>query len=87
MDCESVLGVLEIQRENRLNIAGEEKRRCAMGFLDRLRHEGQTLAGGAKRGAGRMRGDKPQENAGKRHQRATEFKKAGDHLKSAFKKK
>jgi uncharacterized protein YjbJ (UPF0337 family) len=58
-----------------------------MGILDRLRHEGQTLAGGAKRGAGRARGDKPQENAGKRHQAASEFKKAGDHLKNAFKKK
>ena len=58
-----------------------------MGFLDRLRHEGQTLAGGAKRGAGRVRGDRPQENAGKRHQKASEFKKAGDHFRNAFKKK
>jgi uncharacterized protein YjbJ (UPF0337 family) len=58
-----------------------------MGFFDRLRHEGQNLAGGAKRGAGRVRGDKPQENAGKRQQKASELKKAGDHVKSAFKKK
>jgi uncharacterized protein YjbJ (UPF0337 family) len=59
----------------------------AMGFLDRLKHEGQNIAGGAKRGAGRVRGDKPQENAGKRDQKASELKKAGDHIKDAFKKK
>jgi uncharacterized protein YjbJ (UPF0337 family) len=58
-----------------------------MGFLDRLRHEGQYVAGGVKRGAGRVRGDKPQENAGKRDQKVSELKKAGDHLKSAFKRK
>ena len=44
-------------------------------------------AGGAKRGVGRVRGDKPQENAGRRDQQASEFKKAGDHIRSAFKKK
>lgn len=58
-----------------------------MGFLDKLRHEGQNAAGSAKRGAGRVRGDKPQENQGKRDQKASQLKKAGDHLKDAFKKK
>ena len=32
-------------------------------------------------------GDKPQENAGKRDQKSSELKKAGDHVKNAFKKK
>ena len=58
-----------------------------MGFFDRLKHEGQNLAGGAKRSAGRLRGDKPQEQAGKRQQKTSELKKAGDHLKDAFRKK
>ena len=58
-----------------------------MGILDRLKHEGQNIAGGAKRSAGRVRRDKPQENAGKRDQKASELKKAGDHIKDAFKKK
>jgi uncharacterized protein YjbJ (UPF0337 family) len=59
----------------------------AMGFLDRLRNESQNVAGGAKRAAGRARGDKPQENAGKRRQRTAELKKAGGHVKGAFRKK
>jgi len=58
-----------------------------MGFFDRLKHEGQNLAGGAKRSAGRLRGDKPQEQAGKRQQKTSELKKAGDHFKDAFRKK
>jgi len=58
-----------------------------MGLLDRLRHEGQNVAGGAKRVAGRVRGDRPQEKAGKREQKASELKKAGDHVKNAFKRK
>lgn len=58
-----------------------------MGFFDRLRHEGQNLAGGAKRSAGRVRGDKPQEKAGKREQKTSDLKKAGDHVKNAFKRK
>jgi uncharacterized protein YjbJ (UPF0337 family) len=58
-----------------------------MGFFDRLKHEGENLTGGLKRGAGRVRADKPQENAGKRKQKASDLKKAGGHVKGALKKK
>jgi uncharacterized protein YjbJ (UPF0337 family) len=58
-----------------------------MGFFDKLRHEGHNAAGSAKQGAGRLRGDKPQENKGKREQKASQLKKAGDHIRDAFKKK
>ena len=58
-----------------------------MGFIDKLKHQGQDVAGSAKQGAGHVRGDKPQENAGKREQKVSQMKKAGEHLKDAFKKK
>jgi uncharacterized protein YjbJ (UPF0337 family) len=58
-----------------------------MGFLDRLKYQRQSVEGGAQRAAGRLRGDKPQENAGKRRQKASELKRAADHFKDALKKK
>lgn len=58
-----------------------------MGLFDRLKYQRQNVEGGAKRGVGRLRGDKPQENAGKRHQTASELRKAADHVKDALKRK
>ena len=58
-----------------------------MGILDKARYQAQNAAGRAKRGIGRARSDKPLENQGKRQQRASDWKKAGDHVKDAFKKK
>lgn len=58
-----------------------------MGIFDKAKHEAQNAAGKAKQGAGRTRGDKPLENEGKRDQKTSHLKKAGDHVKDAFRKK
>ncbi|HET6626560.1 MAG TPA: CsbD family protein [Nocardioidaceae bacterium] len=58
-----------------------------MSIFDKLKHEGQNALGRAKQGMGRLRGDTPQANEGKRQQRASQLKKAGDHVKDAFKKR
>ena len=58
-----------------------------MGFLDRLKYQRQNVEGGGQRVAGRLRGDKPQENAGKRRQKASELKRAAEHFKHALKRK
>ena len=57
-----------------------------MGIGDRARHEGENVAGKAKEAFGRARRDKPLENEGKREQNRSQLKKAGDHLKRAFKR-
>lgn len=49
-------------------------------------NEGQNLFGKLKEGLGRLRGDRPQKNAGKRQQRASHVKKATEHIKDAGKK-
>ena len=57
-----------------------------MGIGDKSKNERQSLLGKIKEGAGRLRGDRPQKNAGKRDQRASHLKKAAEHIKDARKK-
>jgi len=57
-----------------------------MGIGDKAKHEGQNLAGKAKEVVGRARSDKPLENEGKRDQKKSQLKKAGEHIKRAFKR-
>ena len=57
-----------------------------MGIDDKSKNERQSLFGKVKEGAGRLRGDRPQKNAGKREQRASHLKKATEHIKDAGKK-
>lgn len=57
-----------------------------MGIGDRVKHLGQNLGGQAKQFVGRARRHKPLENEGKRDRRMSQFKKAGDHFKKAFKR-
>ena len=57
-----------------------------MGLGDKVKHEGQNLAGKAKEVAGRARSDRPLENEGKRDQKKSQLKKAGEHIKQAFKR-
>lgn len=58
-----------------------------MGAGDKAGNAGQSLWGKAKETAGRLRGDRPQKNAGKRQQRTAHLKKATEHVKDAGKKK
>lgn len=57
-----------------------------MGTADKARNEQQNLLGKLKEVAGRLRGDRPQKNAGKRAQRTAHLKKAAEHTKDAGKK-
>lgn len=57
-----------------------------MGSADRARNEAQNLAGKAKQAVGRAVNDKPLENRGKRDQRTSQVKKAGDRIKKVFKR-
>ena len=57
-----------------------------MGMGDRARHEAQNAFGKAKEAAGRARSDKPMKEKGKREQKTSHLKKAGDQLKHAFKR-
>lgn len=57
-----------------------------MGIGDKARLEGQHLAGKAKEVVGRARRDRPQVNEGRREQSRSQLKKAGEHLKHAFKR-
>ena len=58
----------------------------AVGIGDKSKNERQSLLGKIKEAAGRLRGDRPQKNAGKREQRASHLKKAAEHVKDARKK-
>lgn len=57
-----------------------------MGSADRARNEAQNLAGKAKQAVGRAVNDKPLENRGKRDQWTSQVKKAGDRIKTVFKR-
>lgn len=57
-----------------------------MGIGDRAKHEGQNLVGKAKQLAGRARRDRPLEMEGKRDQNKAQLKKAGEHIRRAFKR-
>lgn len=57
-----------------------------MGMRGKARHTGKETAGKAKEAAGRARGDKPLKNKGKRDQKVSQLKKAGEHLKAAFRR-
>ena len=57
-----------------------------MGIDDRAKHEGQNLVGKAKQLAGRARRDRPLEMEGKRDQNKAQLKKAGEHIRRAFKR-
>jgi uncharacterized protein YjbJ (UPF0337 family) len=57
-----------------------------MGIFDKARHQGQSVAGKAKEATGRARGDTPQANAGKRDQKLSHLKKAGEQVKHVFKR-
>jgi uncharacterized protein YjbJ (UPF0337 family) len=57
-----------------------------MGIGDRAKQEGQNLVGKAKQLAGRARRDRPLEMEGKRQQNRAQLKKAGEHIRRAFKR-
>lgn len=57
-----------------------------MGMGDKARHEAQNVFGKAKEAAGRARSDKPMKEQGKREQKMSHFKKAGEQLRHAFKR-
>lgn len=57
-----------------------------MGIGDKARHQFQGLTGKAKEATGRARRDRPLEREGQRQQKFSQLKKAGDHLKHAFRK-
>jgi len=57
-----------------------------MGTGDKAGNEAQSVWGKAKEVAGRLRGDRPQKNAGKREQKRAHLKKATEHVKDAGKK-
>jgi uncharacterized protein YjbJ (UPF0337 family) len=57
-----------------------------MGIGDSAKHEGQNLVGKAKQLAGRARRDRPLEMEGKRDQNKAQLKKAGEHIRRAFKR-
>lgn len=58
-----------------------------MGAGNKTGNVGQSLWGKAKEAAGRLRGDRPQKNAGKREQKAAHLKKATEHMQDAGKKR
>lgn len=70
-----------------LNAGAARERVTTMGTGDKASNSGQSLAGKLKEAAGRLRGDRPQKNAGKREQRTAHLKKATEHVKDAGKKK
>ena len=57
-----------------------------MGVGDKAKHEGENVSGKAKEVAGEVRGDKPLKNQGKRQQRKSKAKKAGENVKDAAKR-
>lgn len=57
-----------------------------MGIGDKARHQFQGLTGKAKEATGRARRDRPLEREGQRQQKFSQLKKAGEHLKHAFRK-
>jgi uncharacterized protein YjbJ (UPF0337 family) len=58
-----------------------------VGIFDKARHEAQGAAGRVKQELGRVRGDRPQENQGKREQKLSHLKMAGEHVKDALRRK
>jgi uncharacterized protein YjbJ (UPF0337 family) len=57
-----------------------------MGIGNKARREGQDLVGKAKQLVGRARRDRPLEMEGKREQNKADLKKAGEHIRRAFKR-
>ena len=57
-----------------------------MGIGDKAKHEGENVSGKTKEVAGEVRGDKALKNKGKRQQRKSKAKKAGENVKDAAKR-
>lgn len=56
-----------------------------MGLDDKIKHQGEELAGKAKEGLGKATGDEDTEREGRAEQAEAGIKQAGDHVKDAAK--
>ncbi|MBO3129404.1 CsbD family protein [Dermatophilus congolensis] len=56
-----------------------------MGFDDKVKNAATDLQGKVKEAVGKVTGDSKQEAAGRADQAEADLKKAGEHVKDAFK--